>query len=342
MALRPLALLVLTHAFCSKPSLALKINNPQEGSKPLTDADCKTPASFKQWWLIIDGKDANRGAHAYDDHGNYGPEVLSAMKFMGTTLNDGPVNLDLVQRIAAKVGKSLDKMTGHPATKSDPGARTARNILLAHDVVAHDVVPAHPARNIQPMCSNMMSCEETQGLVEGLPDFAFISDNNTKCPRNVLPGAGHMKPAEMQKILSATIAMYNADLEKATDRESTIRALATFLRNYMWVHPYEENNGRAKTVLMHREVRRLGLACGAILWNNNKVLYVDSLQTFVDKLKYGMQIYEQAVSSEQNPWLDQKVQEDFHAKFPYSPGKKACEDAIREKKKDFEKFGDIK
>jgi len=316
MALRPLALLVLAHTFT-----ALKINNPQEGSKPLTEADCKLPANFKQWWLIIDGKDANRGEHAYDSHGNYGPEVFSAMKLMRQNM-DGPVTLDLVQRIAAKVGKTLDKMTGHPASKSNPGA--------------------HPARNIQPVCSNMMSCEETQGLVEGLPNFAFISDANMKCPRNVRPGAGHMKPAEMQKVLNATIAMYNADLEKATDRESTIKALATFLRNYMWVHPYEENNGRAKTVLMHREVRRLGLACGAMLWNNNKVLYVDSLATIVGKLKYGMQIYDQAVKTEQNPWLDTKVQEDFHVKFPYSPGKKACEDAIRQEKKDFEKFGDIK
>lgn len=55
-----------------------------------------------------------------------------------------------------------------------------------------------------------------------------------------------------------------------------------------------------------------------------------------------MQIYDQAVKTEQNPWLDTKVQEDFHLKFPYSPGKKACEDAIRQEKKDFEKFGDIK
>jgi hypothetical protein len=110
----------------------------------------------------------------------------------------------------------------------------------------------------------------------------------------------------------------------------------------MWVHPYGSNNGRIKTALMQRELRRLGLSCGVMLWNNNKVMYVDSLQLTVDKVKYGIQVYNDAVKTGQNPWLQQSVKDDFNAKFPYSDGKQACEDKVREEKPDFEKHGDIK
>lgn len=109
--------------------------------------------------------------------------------------------------------------------------------------------------------------------------------------------------------------------------------LARFLRSIAWIHPFTDCNGRTRVVLMQKELRRLGLACGAMMFNNNADIYVSTTDAYVDKLKEGMQVADRVLESYKKPWNENKVA--THVRnFPIPQSLEACRAVITNNTKD--------
>eukprot|EP00747_Dinoflagellata_sp_TGD_P180481 gnl/TRDRNA2_/TRDRNA2_33014_c0_seq1.p1 gnl/TRDRNA2_/TRDRNA2_33014_c0~~gnl/TRDRNA2_/TRDRNA2_33014_c0_seq1.p1 ORF type:complete len:215 (-),score=26.37 gnl/TRDRNA2_/TRDRNA2_33014_c0_seq1:38-625(-) len=95
---------------------------------------------------------------------------------------------------------------------------------------------------------------------------------------------------------------YNLLVKKFSSATQRIIALAWLLQNLAFIHPLGDENGRSRLLLLQYELRRAGIACGTMMYNNGKNVYFDTLDTFVYKIEEGIQMYDAAMSSGQNPW----------------------------------------
>lgn len=117
---------------------------------------------------------------------------------------------------------------------------------------------------------------------------------------------------------------YNADIRSTTlhDDELRLHILARFLRSFAWLHPFADCNGRTRVLVLQRELQRLGLGCGAIMFNNNADIYFETTDTYAAKLREGISMYKIASDThdDRNPWLNHARRDEHLAKFPIPEG----------------------
>jgi len=86
--------------------------------------------------------------------------------------------------------------------------------------------------------------------------------------------------------------------------EEQIRAIGFLMHNLGFAHPLRDHNGRVRLLLLQHELRRLGLGCGAMLYNNNRDMCFNTPTETKEKIKEGMLMYKEWQETGENPWTD--------------------------------------
>mmetsp|Transcript_73271 Transcript_73271/g.115573 ORF Transcript_73271/g.115573 Transcript_73271/m.115573 type:complete len:419 (+) Transcript_73271:46-1302(+) len=85
-----------------------------------------------------------------------------------------------------------------------------------------------------------------------------------------------------------------------------LRALTTFAWNYSWLHPFCDGNGRTRTLILQRELCRLGYH-PAVNFDNNFELFYQKPGMLQDELIEAMFMWEDAYAFECIPWTPPRV-----------------------------------
>jgi len=182
----------------------------------------------------------------------------------------------------------------------------------------------HPSgRDIHPMCSNMMSCEERNLMLAGMWPELYTHSGPKSCPKDI--SIVQSDPSLTKKgLLERLLKEYNQDISVATNDEEKLMALANMSKTFMWIHPMGSGNGRLHMVLVQREVRRLGLGCGLLMFNQNKDAFVDTVTQMRDKMQEGLEMFDKAVATGTNPWLETASREAHFKKHKLPKSLEKC------------------
>merc|ERR1719161_2134735 len=178
-----------------------------------------------------------------------------------------------------------------------------------------------------------------KALIDDVPRelFKISNGNNTHLEQNenACPDYSQvlLKPKSVkqtQKLFKEYLDAYNADMETLTIKTDKLDRLASFLKDYAFLHPWGNGNGRFRALMLNHEIRRLGLGCGSFMYNNNKDLYYITKKMYVEKIKEGIAAYNTAIATGKSPWTDEDVVEKHKARFNPNitmPGLMNCRNA---------------
>jgi hypothetical protein len=265
----------------------------------------KTTAEWENsylWAVMIDGKDAEKGPHVYDWDHEFFYKVAKSLSDIyakeGTPEGEEDLTLDLVEKIRKG----------------------------AFDGHAHYDPPYYKGGGgIMPHCTDRMKCPDRLSLLERIPEYLYTFKNGTEdCPTHLRPHVDGDKPDLLQRI----IASYNEDLASAREnggkKNDMLNAIVAFARSFAFLHPFQNGNGRLRNLLLQREIRRLKVGCGTIMYNNNKDAFVDGWPRYRAKVLEGIQMFEEGYAKKANPWLNQTKQEMHLKHFETLHGLSEC------------------
>merc|ERR1719265_2003378 len=139
-----------------------------------------------------------------------------------------------------------------------------------------------------------------------------------------------MLVSEVKETYKQMMADYTADVDKLTTKKDKVVRLAYYLKDFAFLHPWGNGNGRFRTMQLIHEVRRLGLGCGTLMYNNNKDLYYLTKKVYIEKIEEGIAMYDKAAATGKSPWLDQEIVARHKARFSPNitmPGLMNCRNA---------------
>jgi hypothetical protein len=299
-----------------------------EAATPTEGRTCPSITNTKDvlfWGMLLDGKDHSQGKSAYNWHG-FSPAYKS-LSFILTKKGKDELDYDMLMKTRDICCKK--EMESNP-TFNWAGMRQG-----------HYEPPVF--KNF-----GCMECEHLKQIIADVPEEymkvtkgtnRFVkTDNSTKFAKtcgdieSVL-----LRPksvSKTQKLFKALIKDYNKDMKTKVTHEEKIERLAQYLMDFAFLHPWGNGNGRFRTLQLNHEVRRLGLGCGAMMYNNNKDLYFLTRATYIAKIKEGIAMYDQAISTGQSPWVDPDVVAKHKEQFSpelVMPGLLDCKEANSKK-----------
>merc|ERR1719440_1699057 len=105
-------------------------------------------------------------------------------------------------------------------------------------------------------------------------------------------------------IMEALLANYSKAVDSNPPVDVALTHLAVLMQNLAYLHPLRDRNGRSRLMLLQHALRHQGIACGTMMYNNNKNIYFDTAQEIADKIKEGINMYNDALETgfAVNPW----------------------------------------
>eukprot|EP00931_Biecheleriopsis_adriatica_P027435 TRINITY_DN16503_c0_g1_i1.p1 TRINITY_DN16503_c0_g1~~TRINITY_DN16503_c0_g1_i1.p1 ORF type:complete len:217 (+),score=40.43 TRINITY_DN16503_c0_g1_i1:250-900(+) len=116
-------------------------------------------------------------------------------------------------------------------------------------------------------------------------------------------------------IVTKLFKQYNEERRVATRKEQKVLALVRLLRTLAFLHPLSPRNGRSRLLLLQHQLRAMSIAGGTFMYNNNKNIYFDPVEVWMDKLQEGISMYNLAASSHSNPWASKAAIQDHLSRF---------------------------
>lgn len=161
-----------------------------------------------------------------------------------------------------------------------------------------------------PVMSEVKACHDTlpKKRVSTIMREIIVTDDNY----------GPKIVTNFTQTVEALFTMYNKYIAKAGgDHPHLYVSVGWLMQNLAFLHPLGDGNGRSRLLLLQYELRRLGLACGTMMHNNNKNIYFDSLSTFVEKIREGVEAYNTAFDHKfrSNPWCSKHLMEKHELRF---------------------------
>eukprot|EP00746_Dinoflagellata_sp_MGD_P155645 gnl/MRDRNA2_/MRDRNA2_85477_c0_seq1.p1 gnl/MRDRNA2_/MRDRNA2_85477_c0~~gnl/MRDRNA2_/MRDRNA2_85477_c0_seq1.p1 ORF type:complete len:330 (-),score=49.85 gnl/MRDRNA2_/MRDRNA2_85477_c0_seq1:155-1144(-) len=240
---------------------------------------CKPVPKDLEWGQLIDGKDAERGpnafAHSSPNNKFDMKGLLNTLHFAQGEHNVEPLTLEMLEKVHGSGGMKFPYRGG-----SDQ--------------------PGHDSLGCLPRLSN---CTLKHDVVEGLPNTLVHMTWNAE--QTCLQSIKIPKQKAPRKLLQEIVNEYNEKLSQCGSDcgfDAKLSAVADFLRKFAWLHPFRSGNGRIRTMLLQREVKRLGLGCGAMMFNNNRDVYFFNRARYEAKIREGLEMYREAAETNQNPW----------------------------------------
>jgi len=179
-------------------------------------------------------------------------------------------------------------------------------------------------------CFWRMSCEEQQAALANVPE-----DLLTLKPMQGKPGCfshvrslalNHTVVKEKFKIM---IQKYSDTSKQVAGESFQVRltTLARMLHHLAWLHPFVDFNGRFRTLLLQREIRRLGHGSGAFMYNNNRDVFHIGLDVYMSKIEEGIRMFDASMQINNNAWLDDNNVRKHFKQFP-EPANGKCRDGV--------------
>jgi hypothetical protein len=244
--------------------------------------------------LFIDGKDSNNGSLAYGF--DYARRMLAAWKHM---------QLNISQELTVQYVADI-----HERAYGRPGARKfVFNAAIEFARCMHWVENDDLKRAL------------LTDLSEDIVDVKLNEHGSIDSIRAKIFSEG-----EVYTHLANIIGKYNSEQRRAQQPQQQLKILAGFLRSLAWLHPFEDGNGRTRTLVLQHELRRLNLGCGAMMFNNNANIYFDTTETYVRKILEGQDAAAYALLHGANPWSDPIRRASHLEAFPVVDELKQCTD----------------
>lgn len=256
------------------------------------------------WGVFVDGKDAAdpRSPHIYDWDRNFFQKVSKTLStvYANEENNVGKKDLTIDQIERYRTMSYSDLEYGQPGDFA--------------------------AREIMPDCTDKMDCKDVLSLLVHIPKTLYTSSHGDKsCPRGLMAAPYEDKKSMLKHILEH----YNKKINKVkgetqAEKEQLLDALVAFTRSFAFLHPYANGNGRLRNILLQREIRRLGLGCGTMMYNNNKDAFVDGHDRQVGKVREGIRMFNEAVKTDKNPWISPETIKMHKVNFQTLNGLERC------------------
>lgn len=252
--------------------------------------------------MCLDGKDHAKGKHAYDSHEF--SSVWKSLDYMLNTDPDKPLTVDMIHQ-----GRELCCNMGGFGT-------------------------AHGGGKVSLRPYECLQCDHLKALIEDVPKEYLKVTKGHRCGGMFSKfNFMHKSTEQVNTMLEKALDKYYADVEKLTDKDAKLNRLASFLRNdIVFIHPWRNGNGRFRAMMTQRELRRLNIACGAFMFNNNHDIYYMTTKTYFEKLKEGIEMYDRTIATGTSAWLNQTAVQEHRAKFQIDkvmPGLMKCASIAR-------------
>lgn len=326
-----------------------------------------------EWALAVDGRDAADGPRAYS--ASSFDDAIATMRTVLAEDNSEDLTMDIASDIredCCSADKSWGYRTpkyGAPLCRQGFGGPLGICMSLVSDCELKRSIVADLPKSIirlvykKSELSRRSSCIQKDvkahvSSLSRLSDVVGIETEEIKnsttrpCPEACIDKILTVASLDASKEFSDMLSVYNADLKLAllhkgnntqVFQQQQLHALAKFMRAMAWLHPFTDANGRFRNLLMQREIKRLGLGCGAMMYNNNRDIYFTNTSTYARKIEEAISVANDAREAERasdrnkpavNPWLDPVRVARHGTRFP-PPGNvddSACVAAIREKR----------
>merc|ERR1719216_392384 len=99
------------------------------------------------------------------------------------------------------------------------------------------------------------------------------------------------------EVIQELFANYSKAVNSNPPVEEALRHIAVLLQNLAYLHPLADRNGRSRFLLLQYLLRQQGIACGTMMYSNGKNIYFDTVPEIVGKIKEGIDMYTDALSS---------------------------------------------
>jgi len=240
------------------------------------------------WGMVIDGKDATSGPHAYDKHGFQ--RVLESLDYVLKDTGNDDLTMSLIEDIHHRCCKGFSYRNSHMQPLADHGCD----------------------------CFQSMECQARLDAIVTIPaNFSSLRTDKSDCSLTcALPKK--MIREEIQENFNIILDEYNEASKLAYHKgkkEKTL-VLAKFLRQFAWLHPFKDGNGRFRTLMLQREIRHRNIARGAFMYNNNRDVFFITDEVYASKIEEGIQMASLALETNLNPWIDKEHVATHFNKFP--------------------------
>merc|ERR1719189_2886660 len=184
-------------------------------------------------------------------------------------------------------------------------------LTLQHFHRIKDMVHAKWRNFENPIMHEVRNCHSTMHH----EDVRHIMQDITTINRwSYQPG----QPVDYSRLLIHLFHKYNHGVAGAATTDDLLVNLARLLRDIAFIHPLSGRNCRSRNLILQYELRRLNIACGAMLYNFGKNIYFDPLETTILKIKEGIQVFQEASQEgfAENPWTRQATIDRHFDRFP--------------------------
>lgn len=253
------------------------------------DRSCGLPEDLF-WGVYIDGKDAVNGSEAYAWDSDFATLPMNTVHFLhdGTTVGE---NSELTPDVAHKLHDTCCKMFGQRAQ----GIGNTLNCI-----------------------PSIEKCEMRMAGAKGI-NKDYIKFSGTPDENGCYKSYTRSNPMPVEEHMTKLFEKYNEKMRQSTNNDEKIACLANFMRNFAWLHPYKGGNGRMRNFLLQREIRRLGLGCGAMMYNNNRDIFFETDDRYAEKIREGIAMYTESASTKKNAWQTESNVNRHLEKFALDP-----------------------
>lgn len=263
-----------------------------------------------KWGMLIDGKDANLGEFAYGQ--SFSKHMQQALDLVLNMRNNEEISVQSIIDLQSSICGQPFRYPDQNYMFELPCLQKANNPELKRDILA-DLPPE-------------------------IVDVHYLEDHEGRQTLDWVGIKNGLSRDDIKMYLKHIVDTYNdVGIEKnssyASSKEKLI-ALAKFLRSLAWLHPFADCNGRTRNLLLQKELRRLNLGCGAMMFNNNADIYVSTTTTYVAKMEEGLLILNRAMKSNSNPWTQDDVVKAHIGRFPIPEQLEKCRSAFLNNQKD--------
>lgn len=261
-----------------------------------------------EWGVSIDGRDASLGPDGYHD---FKPTLDTMQQVLANKSAYAELSLDIVEQIHNKC------CAKYPYRKPWYGPPMSGKYVNTTAWLAE-----HFPRSGKWAWNGTEKFHGRMGwCISHCTDFELKHSLVKDLPRELLHiiyrqgGSGTQEQIDQillrddidpRKMIGKLISKYNEDVKVAGSSSNLkMEAVARFSRSMAWLHPFFDNNGRLRNLLIQQEIRRLGLGRCAMMYNNNRDIYFTNTSEYAEKIWEGIDAADATRATGEHAWLNQ-------------------------------------
>jgi len=206
-----------------------------------------------------------------------------------------------------------DSEKGPNAYGEDYGAKVMKGLQMVYDTPAGQKIDAHIFVKIKDILGMSVAGASLPPTLTGEVGPCQKGALPAKRRKEILStvsvpvtplGKAKYTRRNVTKTIGALLEDYSKAVESNPLVDQALTALAVLMQNLAYLHPLADKNARSRLLLMQYALRQQGIACGTMMFNNNKNIYFDTALELANKIKEGISVYNKAFKTgfAVNPW----------------------------------------